>query len=1658
MQPTEAGELRELLNRVCEARRIPPQAAIRLEHILQEYKPKLVKLLDDPPKNSQHRSTIESGKAIINTIEYKINKEFTKEAIFLSDHLNLDEYESSRLLLEGTRRTNKTFAPAVDTAIYLYHTERDYVLTILNTILESINDHQIDKHIRCIFLDFMVDIYLKEADSFVSKILKSLQNMNTAIKTINKDTMSQQVKLCEGTLSFRISQLNEERILLAQVLYHIASLLWLSEADVLSLIDTVRTTTLLNPTAPYLLVALLAVISPKYLEDQSRHGTSFWKNQESMKKMHEAIVDKEWKVDGVKGAVLLQWSMFNARVRGLGISSPFKLDEQSTTSLLKKGIELDAFGFLNQYLLHFKQENGTSPDMNKVKESSDGESTMVIDGLTVDPSDYSKFYADIAPEFQLIVVHQLEYFAELFILRLSSQLHQLKTEEEDAIYQVGYSNDAHTDYVKDSAKKQNLEAFLTLLASIYRGHLNAGNRYWKREHGLFAFVKWLFDLKVVGTVRAAFDFLASISTGDECASYAYEVLSMGTSQADISNSHLFSWGKLFATLQFYAAEIYGTLPGEECPSIPETEEQVLCSLLHLCQQVVQYSSTARIAIWEDRLLRPHESIVRMISCPTSVDLRARLYSLLAAFCSSWGGGINGIGKRISIEVWSTLEISDLILSDKRMVAAPTVTPPSTTATETFLGSLASLNAPEPVPVANNTLSTPATRFLLPDQSSGFLIEFDSEKNSMSYTRTLSILKLMASLIHKQSEKDILISGYSMAEPSIPPCLGSEHRSPGTAPYLSLVIDHIFLSLNNLQFTNPNNKWQLTDACLKVVENSIMSFDLEPLCDHVNQLISQSSGLTVGNEDYMSILRDSSTPQLKPFQSGGTRDALIAYITHPGFDVMVRILSGGSLVNELYRIICLNGNRTNEVQGSRAKRNHYFRTSLTRCLRIIHKAMTIQNAFVSVLLPQLNMCSEKLPAGELKLGSYVFPQVTTNLTSVGRTMLFNTQIITQIALLVSDESEEISILSINILRALALQPNANPDKVQFPNYVNLPMGGIGQQLPGILSSSHEAASIILGISERLDVESMENISYDNYNYDINTIPFWRAEKTLGYDYSNEDEDVLGVTHQYPSIRIAILDMLISSLHKDQPSPTLSEFLLGYDVQEIVEKGSQQKSILTSYEQDTRLSCLFSILNILRTYNSQQSNSLKQGQNSVEVHPLVAEKCYYLLHQLCSRESTSTATLHYIRANGDDLLVNQLRFIVPRVDTSLVAIEQHFAGTIKYAAGNGVQTDFFTLKSMLNQRAWLLKLLALELHVRKTTGTASLLESLYGHDTYSSLDVTNSLSDRFGSLRIQMSGDYQQPHWNLLEITSSLEFYWQDHNLGPASVDITKNYFKDFKPKDYETDDLASHCKLFDIRSVYKYLRQTQKEMLSRGTIPEQEIIAIEEEMGNILQTLMAENRSRQIKSSRLRCLQAWKQLVEVSLLDCFDSLSRPIREKIAYDLLSTLWNKLEEESYQERVVLRNMSELIVVLLARLKTDNDTSTTYLSLPNERLRQTFYGIIQFICKRVITIDIRSNLYIALVIFLQYIDLSNYSPGNLQLLEIIDNETQERVLDILCNDAVDAWDTHKDAAIVAIQSLYVLFQRSKRTSIHSYLANKNMLHLLDTSAIQANDTILIP
>ncbi|RCI04294.1 hypothetical protein CU098_003252 [Rhizopus stolonifer] len=1471
MQSTKAVELRTLLNAICEARRAPSQAAIRLENFLQDHKQTLVNLLDDLPKNAEHRSTIQNGKTFIDSQEYKINKEFATETIFLSDQLNLEEYESSRLLLEGTRQSRTTFSSALDTAVYLYHAERGYVLSILNTIFESIKDDQVDKHIR-------------------------------------------KPKLREDTIDLRIDQLKEERISLTQLLYHIATFFWLPEADVLTLITLTQTTNLLDPISPYLLTVLLAAISPQWLNpNQTHYGTDISTKDDTLKKIDDAIKTKEWKVEGVKGVVLIQWALFNVRRSDITNRGNFKISEQTTTLMAKEGIALDAFGFLNEYLLHFKQENGNmKPITSRVKENA--ESVMVIDGLTVDPNNYTKFHANITSDFQSSVEYEVEVLAETFILKMSSLLHQLKTDEEDSIYQVEYPTTVDSGYIKDEEKKsKHLEEFLTLLATIYRNRPNTGNKYWTRKDGLFAFIKWTLDIKVVGTIRAAFDVLGSISTGDQCASHAYEVLSMGTVKPDIGRSHLFSWGKLFATLQFYSKSIHKAWPDNECPTIPETEEEVLCKLIYLCEQVVQYSPIARAEIWNETLFRTHESIINMISCPTSVNLRIHLYSLLTAFCSSWGGGINGIGKTISFQVWNSLDGSDFISANK-IIPRKNLLPAVNTSEANFLKGLSdpsNINKPTPVVVPG---PAPTMRILLPDQSSGFLTQFNTEKNEKKYAKTLAMLKLMASIIHKQSEKDALISGFSAPEQSIPPFLGSDHRSPGASPYLSLVIDHIFLNMNNLQFSNPDGKWQLADACLKIIENSIMSFNLEEISDHINRLVKKSTETSIDTSGFLKFLQNVRAPEHKPYQHTDMASVLLPYVTHPGFDIMVRILSGSSLIDEMFRIIGIGREEMSEAFKAKNKKSFYLQRSLTRCLRIIHKAIATQNVFTNLFIPQLAQCSEKLPTGEFKLFKCAFPEIPSVLASVGKHMLFRPQVISQIALLVNaEEHEELSALSVAILSALAMEPGANPENLYFPNHINLPMGGLGTQLPSALIASNESVSIILGFSERLEIESTEIISYDNYKYDIDTIPFWLAEKTLGPDYNYEEENVAKIAYKSPSTRIAILDMILSCMQDDRKSPNLAEFLLGYDVSEIVSRGAQYKSIPTSIEQNPQLACLFSILNMLRASDDQELR--EDDAFVVRIHPLLAEKCYQLLYHLCCKKTTSTATLHYLRTNGDNFLLNRLKAISPRIEDHLIELEPCFSGVVKSMTRNEVQTDFITLKSTLDQRTWLLKLITLELHIRKATGTAPLLDLLYGYKHTTADNSVNSetgLSELMRSMNLQMNADYQQPKWNLLEFINSLEFIWVDSQL--CSDPVEANYYKGFNAKDYEAKD--TH--LYDIRSVYKYLRHTQKNIVE--TMNQEENTAVEQEMGQILQSLMAQNRARQVASSLLRCLETWEQLIEITLFDCLDSFTLDIREKIVNDVLSMIWAKLEDDSFPSKDLLERLKEVVVAISKTLKTQD------------------------------------------------------------------------------------------------------------------------------------------
>lgn len=1673
------------------------------------------------------------GKSTINGREYRVNEDFIKEALFLSDQLDIDEFEASRYLLESISKAPAMNATNIDAAVCLYHEERGYILTILIVVLEAIKDATVDTELTSVFYDFMADIVTDTTTttttSFVQKILdteKSLTEMMSALSkngilastatamaatataaNANKppqpatsslfqpqqqpqqpqQASQNELKFERETTSLRINKLTDERVYLVEILHHISSLFWLNEADLLAIVTRAQASKLSDATCSYIIVALLSALSIQHKKPAKQ---SFTTNDAHLKNIHQHITTKPWKVNTLKATVEICWALTLSQVAATrpSVENTLSMNKANRVKFVESALMLDVFGFLNDYLLYFKQNRTEAAEEKNTIGSQDmdvdsaSSSTMAVDGLIVDPNDYTKFMPDIALDFQKCVIEELQVVTESFIFNMPDIFSNLKKMTSNQ------ATDA-TSNSEDAAFAHSLQKFLTLMASIYRDRLNAGYKFWDHANVLSTFLPWILEFKTTQDLAAIFDFLGSISTGEQCAPLAHNFLKMGIAEADIMASHLFSWGKLFGALQFYT-KLYTerSATEEEPPMMPLEEEIALCKFLYVCQQVVQYSDQARLDIWSNPVLKVHESIVAMISCPTSTRFRAALYDLLSAFCSNWGGGINHVGETISLEVWHTLEHSDMIIPEKIMATkAPEVSSTKTSsATAPPLAFAKSNN-----PVGDNATAAqklqaqdiinkatggsskparPTPTYYLPEQPAGFMRVYADEKNRRLYTETMSVLKLFSSLIHTESKRDQLVSGFVPTAASIPFCLGHENnRSPGTAPYMSLIIDHILLSLKNQQYIYPETKWQLTDACLKIVENSILAFSIQPLCDYiyytsknVPKSIASFTALLEGNAS-ATTAGNKASPDLQ--------HALLACVSHPGFDVLVRILSGGSLIQEMFKIVEKGKESFSFDCKTKTGKSMYLKNAMARCLRIFSKVFSVQNSFVNVLMPQLKQDAQELPMGQFKLGPYTFPSPPSELRSLANHMLYNTQVIVQIALMVNcEEHQDICRLSTSVLEHLASAPEDDSVYIKFPNHVNVPIGGLGSHLAGILLSSDSASEIIFGFGERLEIDTAEITTYDDYEYDFNTIPFWLAEKTMSniYRYERSEEECYSYT---ASVRIGILDILLKSLGKEVPSPTIAEFLLGYDVQDPTIKSIQQSSIAT--DKRARLACLLSILSMVKTGIDTEDD---EQPTLIQTHPVLAEKCYQLIYKLCARESTSAITLQYLRG-GDDFMLKQFQAITCRLESCVSVVEPNFAGELISADQTRVKTDYLTLASVLNQRAWLLKLVALDLHQLAGTPLASesteLLNLMFGISS----DDSTSLTDKLKAMQLVSSTEhgYQQPLWNLVEIINSLDFTWIDQLDETTQTNATFSYFEGFDAKKHLVKKSGGY-EMYDIRNIYKTLRQYQLTDPSVKNLSEQDRTKMESEMGAILKQLMADNRHREISYGRLHCLRAWKQVVEIAISDCFECFSFEARERIIYDLLNALLPKLEGDTGLHVDILKGLSEVVLSLLTRLREDKRrqailqvTPPMFTSagskLPVDNLRNVFAMIINCICKEKTSLGVRSTMYSALVNLLQYIAPDDTDVARskdtlqelfrTQMARLLKDDSDKSLLEIICKDAREGFDDYKTTAYAALEAIYVLLNEDGRSEMHRRLMRSAFLKYAIESIESSNENL---
>ena len=198
--------------------------------------------------------------------------------------------------------------------------------------------------------------------------------------------------------------------------------------------------------------------------------------------------------------------------------------------------------------------------------------------------------------------------------------------------------------------------------------------------------------------------------------------------------------------------------------------------------------------------------------------------------------------------------------------------------------------------------------------------------------------------------------------------------------------------------------------------------------------------------------------------------------------------------------------------------------------------------------------------------------------------------------------------------------------------------------------------------------------------------WEGPHMPGGDSPGDDlseSPVATVAGIHRRVQLDILRLLSFCIGK--PSPNIAHLLLGYETRRgkpVSESSLQDPGVLGSPR--TVLHALLSLVQHTR----EQSNPIGCHYDN----PKLAELCYKVIFQLCSHHDLSTPTLRYLR-NNHDFFHSQL--------SSLPLDVNRLRGT--GGGGGGGEGGLLTSKqvSLLDQQAWLMKAVAIEMRLTAQT---------------------------------------------------------------------------------------------------------------------------------------------------------------------------------------------------------------------------------------------------------------------------------------------------------------------------------------------------------------------
>ncbi|KAF0472453.1 nucleoporin [Gigaspora margarita] len=1536
-----------------------------LNHNLQENKVWFINLLDIPPQNLTHKQQLEQQcSAIINQKDHKLSRSFVIEALSISDFLKTDEFFAATLLHHGTRQRAKFNRPSAETAILLFLKERGDLLACLSSLIGSAYNPDTKLPVRNLFskyIDSVFSIIPSKDGSFARKILSTIQKLKTEI--IELDGRSKQLLRQPQTL------ISAEQNLLLQQDYTLVNFN----------IDIISVRIKQSKVHQRYLAHNLWLISYNYLLD-------------TVDIMELTTILRNAEIDDVVCPYLIVSLLSALDTSPEHISADIPAKNMHEKLIRNKDFINNFTNIIDKERWKIEAARATTMIqwcpfiLDAIHKSPTLEAQLIIKEEHLG----EMFQRAVAKDAFQFILHYLLSFQNtemesmcIEIMPSATSLCETLSPEDVEFPPPGMVPETFIIISEDFELyiRKQLELFVISIVTKMGNNLQ---RIRRQEED---------------AIQSADAESLSRSTIKKSAVIRHDTETFFFLIANIYRNHpdegfrfwmdlkeqIIDWGSsvyekgmrrgYLEMLCSLATGPYCSGYADEFLSRSSEQNKVWCSWRTLIGTIDIYTrdenDEKQIVKDEVMLLISFIRVFRQV-IQYSIQARLRflqdnvLRLLFRLMCRNVHTELKAellyaiasfCMPDYADHVYITRQIWNL-LEDAQIV--PTV-PKDIVFDPANVWEVSSMQAQDPPSIKKEIEET--------------------ESREKLFFVTLAFVRFISELIYIPHFNASLRCGFPVRSMSIDDDLGVGYRQPGIAPYINFILDDIFIKALARDYKFPTQQWNIISASLEVIEKCLISFDLTGPLFYDDQS-------THSSESTPFVQRSISKDELILFNNNA-----IKYLkNHPGFDIMKRLLNNSPLVDVMFNILNQDVESLDEVdEVNRKSFAPFVKESILRCLRIFWLAFEKQERFLNKLIPLISQAS---------------PGYLENLENA---FLSKQDIIVQIALLLNCENAEICLYAVKILSALARSSLFNPI-------------GVENRLAAILDSDPSSEAILDVIVMRLDINSGDDIWDKKYRFEDFELTrlglqAWAipGDEEFSAMPSIEDTEIT-----FGTVRCAILDLILENLRPDKTPPTISHFLLGYDL-----RGSLQKSIIKYINQDSlRESCLHKILEILGQPIHDDTDIDRQNPVLSEF-PALTACCYQIIYRLCRDNHTSEPTMLFLRSQG---FVQKQFASMPLY---IIQPSQSIAwdsGTITNYNKGPISIDLINLCANINQRTWLMKILALELRKCQTlSGIEQLLALILG---------ANIIKPQEGATDEEVLAPSAI---KTREILHMLELDWND----PWKIDAPENFLSMINQKACLALNERGN-KIYRLRDIFSELNQAfdHSRIAQDGSL--------RKKMMHILRYCYYLNRNEEFNLSRYEGFKAWREVIEVIIIDHYTRLRLHVRETTFLEILSTLLTTLQREGNAIAIVL---SKVILAAITAIRSDRmrlHTSRPQSRVASRNLSPIFSQILECLFVPGIPPDVRNNLYATIYNYLHYIDVQS-AIGAGKLLKGVG----DRLLDIIFEDASNGHVVGKLCALNALTAIYRLLKQDKGNLIIKHIKS-NFLGSIITSLTSQNDLLL--